>query len=245
MLPETQLPHSPGSWTCACIGYRDMVAQNTILDLVGSLPMGVILVTDNRQVISLNRRAREVTEKADSLQIRNNVLSGMLSSQTCRLERLIADAIRGESGAPNSMALFRNTSDWPLWVMVVPVESHCAAVLISDPERKCLPNSQVLSGLFGLTPTECRLASLLMRGESLLEAARELNITPYTARAHLKVIFQKTGTNRQNHLMYLLLSSPAPISLDGLEVDLHEGLKSPAALHKNGNKRNKSASAFE
>ena len=43
-------------------------------------------------------------------------------------------------------------------------------------------------------------------------------ITAETARSHLKVIFEKTGTNRQNHLMYLLLSSPAPIALAGMEA---------------------------
>jgi DNA-binding CsgD family transcriptional regulator len=220
-----------------------MAVHNTILDLIGSHPIGVILVAGNRQVISLNRRAREITERADALVIRNNLLSGILSSQTGKLEKLIAGAINGGSGASSAMAVFRASSDWPLWVMVIPVESHCAAVLISDPEWRCLPNAQVLMSLFGLTPTECRLASLLMQGVSLIEAARELNMTPHSARTHLKVIFQKTGTNRQSHLVYLLLSSPAAISLGGVEAQLPQ-LKSAPALQKNGNKGNKVASSF-
>src|SRR5437868_8201383 len=128
-----------------------------------------IVVQRNRHVSSLNRRAREITERADSLVIQNNVLSGVESGQTSKLERLIAGAINGGSRSPNSMAIFRDSSNWPIWVLVVPLESHCAAVLISDPERRCSPSNQVLSDLFGLTPTESRLASLLAQGASLAE----------------------------------------------------------------------------
>ena len=91
------------------------------------------------------------------------------------------------------MAIFRDSSNLPLWVRVAPLESHSAAVLISDPAWKCLPDQQVLSSLFGLTRTECRLASLLMQGASLLKAARELNVTHNRARTHLRVLFRKTG----------------------------------------------------
>src|SRR5207302_7020418 len=114
-----------------------------------------ILVASNREVISLNRRAREITERRDALLIQNNLLSGLLSTQTSKLEQLIARAISGVSSArePNTMTLVRESSDWPLSVLVVPFESRGAAVLISDPELKCLPNQQVLSSLFRLTPT--------------------------------------------------------------------------------------------
>ncbi|HTM47202.1 MAG TPA: hypothetical protein VL285_00880 [Bryobacteraceae bacterium] len=220
-----------------------MVAKNTVLDLAGSLPLGVILVSGKRRVISLNRRAREITAKADSLTIRNNELSVALNGQTQKLGRLVAHAIRGETGGPNAMALVRNDSRWPLWLLVVPVESRCAAVLVSDPAWKCFPDSRVLANLFGLTPAECRLAALLMQGASLLEAGMALQITPYTARAQLKVIFEKTGVNRQSQLMYLLLSSPASMSVIGAEPRLPDALKSAPALHKNGTKRNKTAIA--
>src|SRR5882724_180211 len=221
-----------------------MSEQNTILDLVGSVPIGVILVAADRQVISLNRRAREITEVGDALVIRNNRLSSATSEQTGKLHKLIAEALRAENTEPRAMAIFRDSSNLPLWVRVAPLESHSAAVLISDPARKCLPDQQVLSSLFGLTRTECRLASLLMQGASLLKAARELNVTHNRARTHLKVLFRKTGANRQNHLTYLLLSSPAPISLAGVRARLPAVLKSPTGLHKNGKKRNKTAPAY-
>jgi DNA-binding CsgD family transcriptional regulator len=218
-----------------------MVAQNTLLDLAGSLPLGVILVSGNRRVISLNQRAREITAKADSLTIRNNELSAALNGQTRKLGKLIANALRGETGGPNAMALFRDHSRWPLWLLVLPVESRCAAVVVSDPAWKPFPDGRVLADLFRLTPAECRLAALLMQGASLLEAGMALQITRYTARAHLKLIFEKTGVDRQSRLMYLLLSSPTSISVTGAEPRIPEALKSAPALHKNGTKRNKTA----
>jgi len=189
------------------------------LDLAGSIPIGVILVSSNRQVLSLNRRAKEITDRADALLIQNNILCGVRSSQTSKLDQLIACAMHPETSEPiRAMAIFRDTSDWPLSIMAAPSGPDCVAVLIGDPELRAMPNCQILGALFRLTPTECRLASLLMQGVSLGEAATELNVSLHTARTHLKVIFQKTGVNRQGHLMYLLLSSPALISFGATQV---------------------------
>jgi DNA-binding CsgD family transcriptional regulator len=221
-----------------------MPEQNTILDLVGSVPIGVILVGANRQVISLNRRAREITADGDALAIHNNQLWGTASGQTRKLDKLITEAIRGGRAEAGAMAIFRDSSRLPLWVRVAPLELRCAAVLISDPAWKCTPDFHVLNSLFGLTRTECRLASLLMQGVSLLKAARELKVTDSRARTHLKVLLRKTGARRQSQLTYLLLSSPAPICLAGVQARLAPGLKSAAVLNKNGNKGNKTALAF-
>jgi len=102
-----------------------MSEQNTILDLVGSVPIGVILVGANRQVISLNRRARQITEAGEALVIRDNLLASVASEQTGKLGRLIAEALRGGKTEASAMAIFRESSNLPIWVRVAPLESHC------------------------------------------------------------------------------------------------------------------------
>jgi DNA-binding CsgD family transcriptional regulator len=221
-----------------------MLDANAALDLAGSIPIGVVVVSSNRQVLSLNRRAKEITDRGDALLIQNNVLCGVRSSQSSKLDQLIAGVMKPDNGSEpmRAMAIFRDTSDWPLSILVVPSGPDCAAVLIGDPELKALPNCQVLGELFRFTPTECRLASLLMRGVSLGEAASELNVSLHTARTHLKVIFQKTGANRQGHLMYLLLSSPASISLDAMQAAAAKATASNSSnipLSKSSNKGKK------
>jgi len=99
-------------------------------------------------------------------------------------------------------------------------------VLISDPAWKCLPNHQVLSSLFGLTRNRMPAGFTADAGrQSAQGGARIERYTHYGAHSSQGDL-PKTGASRQNHLTYLLLSSPAPISLTVL--------KSPIGLLKNG-----------
>ena len=62
--------------------------------------------------------------------------------------------------------------------------------------------------LYALTPTESRLADLLLGGLEVRDIAHRLTITLGTARFHLKRVLVKTGTRRQTELMRLMLSLP-------------------------------------
>jgi DNA-binding CsgD family transcriptional regulator len=66
------------------------------------------------------------------------------------------------------------------------------------------PPAPLLSGAFGLTPAEARLASIIAEGRSPEHAAEELQISRATARNQLKAIFAKTATRRQSELVALL-----------------------------------------
>ena len=84
-----------------------------------------------------------------------------------------------------------------------------ALVLISDPERDRDIAASELARLYGLTPTEAKLALALLDGYGLDSAARQLSIGRNTARTHLKRIFEKTRTHRQAELVALILRGPA------------------------------------
>jgi len=62
--------------------------------------------------------------------------------------------------------------------------------------------------LYGLTPTEARLADLLMEGLEVREIAERAGTTLETARVHLKRVLSKTGARRQMELVRLMLSLP-------------------------------------
>jgi DNA-binding CsgD family transcriptional regulator len=68
-------------------------------------------------------------------------------------------------------------------------------------------DESVLCKLYGLTRGEAALASILLRGKSIEEAAAELFISPHTARTHLKRIFMKTDTHRQTELVVRIVSA--------------------------------------
>jgi DNA-binding CsgD family transcriptional regulator len=66
------------------------------------------------------------------------------------------------------------------------------------------PHAGLLTGAFGLTPAEARLASIIAEGRTPEHAAEELKVTKATVRNHLKAVFAKTETRRQSELVALL-----------------------------------------
>ncbi|WP_395055364.1 helix-turn-helix transcriptional regulator [Polaromonas sp.] len=78
---------------------------------------------------------------------------------------------------------------------------------ISDPTSVTVPQIRAISLMYALTPAECRLAQLLLRGATLSEAASELDVSLETVRSQLKSIFSRTNTSRQTELVALLKSA--------------------------------------
>ncbi|RXH32418.1 transcriptional regulator [Bradyrhizobium nanningense] len=77
-------------------------------------------------------------------------------------------------------------------------------LLLTDLDEMPVISRASLMEVFGLTPVQAQLASLLAKGKSVEEIAREMNISPGTARNHLKAVFLRTATRRQGELVSLL-----------------------------------------
>jgi DNA-binding CsgD family transcriptional regulator len=71
-------------------------------------------------------------------------------------------------------------------------------------EPRTGPKVALLTRVFGLTPAEARLATIIAEGLSLEHAAEKLGISKATARNHLLAVFAKTDTHRQGELIALL-----------------------------------------
>jgi DNA-binding CsgD family transcriptional regulator len=116
----------------------------------------------------------------------------------------------------SAMLVSRKSGNKPLQIVVYPFVSSgvltedCPHVLIfiSDPGSKPGSRAGVLRSLYRLTPTESRLADLLLQGLEVREAADQLRTTLETTRFHLKRVLAKTCTRRQTELMRLMLSLP-------------------------------------
>ena len=81
-------------------------------------------------------------------------------------------------------------------------------LLFFHPESSPAIDPSLLFAVFGLTPAESRVATLLAEGLSLKEIAREQGTQHDTVRKQLGSIYQKTRTNRQPELVRLLLHLP-------------------------------------
>jgi DNA-binding CsgD family transcriptional regulator len=66
--------------------------------------------------------------------------------------------------------------------------------------------------IFGLSPSQVRLAEHIITGKTLRDAAERLSVSVATVRTQLERMFDKTGVRSQPALVRVLLSVAAPLS---------------------------------
>jgi DNA-binding CsgD family transcriptional regulator len=223
-LLETLLPHIQ-----TALHLRTRVAASDTSNLfsettLDAMSIAAFLVTREGRIRHRNQRAAAYLQHPDlqhpdGLSLRHGRLTISNSLESAQLQRLIAGATSSSrDGAPpgGAMKVSRNHAQPPLQIAVIPVPEHnpiagdepCALVFVSDPSSSPRPRAAIMRQLYRLSPTESRLADLLMEGFEVREAAELLSITLETCRFHLKRVLAKTGTSRQTELLRLMLSLP-------------------------------------
>ncbi len=189
------------------------------IEVLDRVPAGVILFDRDGRPVLVNRTAREILDSNDGLTLQPGGLAAAVPAESAVLDRLLQDAIEIAAGrsifcdSGGTLAVSRLSSRRSFLVFVTPLRPGrakapdprpAAAVFITDPERKVHANG-TLRRLYRFTPTEAEIAEKLIQGESLEQAAEELEITLNTARTHLKHLFTKTDTHRHRELLRVLL----------------------------------------
>ena len=83
-----------------------------------------------------------------------------------------------------------------------------AALVLAPAGARCAPPESLLRSLFGLTPSEARVARALASGKSVSQIAANESVSPGTVRTHVRGVLEKTGSNRQIDAVALLLGMP-------------------------------------
>jgi DNA-binding CsgD family transcriptional regulator len=186
-----------------------------------AMSIAAFLVTSTGHVRHMNKLAMDQLQNEDGLRLDNGRLAVTNSCENAQLEFLIAgSAATGKNGSDippgGAMKISRSGSQHALQVTVIPTPDGlkaietipCALVLVHDPSSLPKSRAAFMRHLYALTPTESRLADLLLGGLEVRDIAHRLTITLGTARFHLKRVLVKTGTRRQTELMRLMLSLP-------------------------------------
>ena len=215
-LAQTLLPHFERALRLK----RQLAESNHIrertLEVLEHLPLGVILADENAEIRSMNSSARKLLEQNGPLRRRQNRLTAVSMQDTIALQDLIRTAVVCRDGGGTLLL-----NDQPaVSLIVVPCDEPtdkeivmpCCTVFVAAPDLDRHLNPDLIRELFALSPAEARLTRLLVRGRSVSQAARELHISPHTARTQLKAVFSKTGTRRQPELIRKVLTSPAILS---------------------------------
>jgi DNA-binding CsgD family transcriptional regulator/PAS domain-containing protein len=186
------------------------------------LTVGIFILDEAALVVRSNDMASQLLENTDDIAIRHQRLRFRDSALQKDFERVFKAAIvqRGKVGLPIGIEVLRikqrDGGHIGLVVKAIPETRWCTGtgypavlVCICDPTRHEDARQPFVAQLFGLTPSEAALATLLADGMTLTEAAVKLKVTEHTTRAVSKRIFAKTGVNRQADLVRLILRSVA------------------------------------
>jgi DNA-binding CsgD family transcriptional regulator len=202
--------------------------QRALREVLDRLPSGVILLDKDSRAVLSNRSADQILALEDGIRLDHGRPRLDDAAQDRAFQQLLAEAaqlraLRGRSyGKTLSVLRPSGRRSYPLMVgpLLAPppgtdLREAVAIVFIADPEGSQISTTEVLEGLYDLTPAEADLLRLLAEGRSLEEVAEQRGVTMNTARSQLKQVFAKTDTRRQGELVRLVLTGVASLGDDG------------------------------
>jgi DNA-binding CsgD family transcriptional regulator len=222
------------SWESFCLtfaarspyitGSKGSTASGDWEAVLDRLSQGIAIFDfSSRKIVFLNRVADDMLRAADGLSLSAAGITADRHEESAEFLRLIEGAARARDGlgrAGGVMKVTRSSGRTPYSVMVAPLPTctgeatqQAIGIFIHDPESQIRAPEAELRALYGLSAAEARLATLLIRGKGMREAADTLFISIHTARTHMKRIFAKTDTHRQSDLVRLILKMGAGVTL--------------------------------
>jgi DNA-binding CsgD family transcriptional regulator len=179
-------------------------------DAIRRLNFGWIMLDAAGYVLDADAQAKNILAESNALRQSPN---GLLTAKSRALSREIAAAIKGLATNANARphAMIVNEDPW-LDMLLVPanrgsMSAKSAPTVIAyvhGDNWLSADRCEQIAGLFGLLPSEARLALALGRGMSIADAAVDLGLTIETARTYTKKIYAKMGARGQADLVRFL-----------------------------------------
>jgi DNA-binding CsgD family transcriptional regulator len=184
------------------------------LGLLDALPQAIFAIGAALRISFANRAAEALLLRADGISSHDARLALDNPGQQQELDRLLHGALDTTRLKPGGWMRVDRPSGRRAYALFVsrleasseafPHEGPAALVVVHEPERALAIDPEALRRLYDLTEAEARLAVALADGHSIVSASAALKISPGTARVHLKAVFRKTGTNRQQDLIRMI-----------------------------------------
>ncbi len=186
------------------------------------LSIAVFVIDSKHRVVWMNRHGRALVDSKNGLTLINGKLRGDTTTQTREIDEILDRTIsRWAQADPGRLvqahAIARRSSSRPLRLVakatsggngVGGANGPLSILYVGDDDSHPVVHPGLLGSLFGLTPTEARVAARVADGLSPNEVADELELCTGTVRWHVKRIMARVETGRQAELVHLVLSSP-------------------------------------
>lgn len=186
------------------------------------LSIAVFVIDSEHRVIWMNRHGRELVDSRNGLMLINGKLRGDTAAQTREIDEVLDRTFSHWAQADSDRmvlahAITRRSSSRPLRLVAKAAVGRdgvggaggpLSIVYIGDDDSHPAVHPELLGSLFGLTPTEARVAARVADGLSPDEVAGELKLGTGTVRWHVKRIMARVEAGRQAELVRLVLTSP-------------------------------------
>ena len=188
-----------------------------LTEVIDGISTAVLALDRDLRVSETNRAAKALLATGDGLRISR----GTLEVSDCVARDQLREAVgsltandRSEAASPGgTFPIGRPSLATPYSATAVPIRSlvpgrsarrSCCLLFIDDPDQDEAPQIERIRSLWGLTPAEARIASMLATGMSPREISERLETSFNTVRCHVSHIYLKTDTSRQAELVCLL-----------------------------------------
>lgn len=163
-------------------------------------------------VIEASDGAQRLLQIGDNLRTRRQRLIAVDAAADRQITAVLKDFAAGRDPRPRAIHVSRDP--W-LDILLVPVVDPADApspgvatiAYVQGDNRSAADRHEQLADLFGLLPSEARLALALSRGMTIAEAADALGLTVETARNYSKKVYAKMGARGQSDLVRHILTS--------------------------------------
>ncbi len=186
------------------------------------LSIAVFIIDSEHRVIWMNRHGQALVDSKNGLALINGKLRGDTTTQTREIDEILDRTVsRWAQADPGRLvlakAIARRSSSRPLRLVAKATSGGdgvrgaggpLSIVYIGDDDAHPVVHPELLGSLFGLTPTEARVAARVADGLSPGEVADEMKLCTGTVRWHVKRIMARVEAGRQAELVHLVLSSP-------------------------------------
>jgi len=183
---------------------------SAVVETLAALGLPALILDGDRHVLAANRLLEavkpDVAWSGEEFALRDATADVGLRNALARLL----------SSGTDSVATFpvKSKPDPGFIARLLPLRSQdnlapaTAALVLAPTAARCAPPEPLLRSLFGLTPSEARVARALASGKSVSEIAANESVSPGTVRTHVRGVLEKTGSNRQIDAVALLVGMP-------------------------------------
>lgn len=200
--------------------------EQSLKSALSRLALGVVVVGDDNRIHYLNPMAESILAQHPGLRLVAGQLKAHYPDEDAHFHDLLASLktadVHDVETRHLAVSLHHPSRKMPLTVMMstlneIPDHLNLSSgggrvvLYLSDPESPSNLSYETLNELYGLTPSEARVAVGLVNGLELRQIAEQHQVTFETIRGQLRLVFQKMGVNKQQDVVRVLLGGAVSI----------------------------------